>query len=138
MRVVLDTNILLSALITPGGPPDLIYRAWLAGEFNLISSVAQIDELQRTSRYPKFRATLQPHRVGKMVNSLRRGIVLDRLPPAENDADPFDAFLLGMVEAGGADWLVTGDKRAGLLELGSYCGARIVTPSGFLELAGIS
>lgn len=138
MRVVLDTNILLSALITPGGSPDVIYRAWLAGRFDLITSDDQIEELRRASRYAKFRTVLQPHKVGKLINNLQEAVVLDRLPPAENEADPFDAFLLAMVEAGGADWLVTGDKRAGLLERGRYGGARIVTPGEFLEVLGIS
>ncbi len=138
MRVVLDTNILLSALITPGGSPDVIYRAWLAGRFDLITSDDQIEELRRASRYAKFRIVLQPHKVGKLINNLQDAVVLDRLPPAENEADPFDAFLLAMAGAGGADWLVTGDKRAGLLERGRYGGARIVTPGEFLEVLGIS
>ncbi len=134
MRVILDTNILLSALITPGGTPDAIFQAWLAGRFDLVASVAQIDELRRASRYPKFRANLQPHRVGTLVNRLNNGIVLDRLPPVENEADPFDAFLLAMAEAGQADWLVTGDRCAGLLERGNYGRTRIVTARAFCEV----
>ena len=80
MRVVLDSNVLLSALISPHGSPDVIYRAWRAARFELITSTAQLEELRRASRYPKFKAALQPHRVGAMVNNLQRAIVLEQLP----------------------------------------------------------
>ncbi|MEY4592417.1 MAG: hypothetical protein RIR18_1312 [Pseudomonadota bacterium] len=38
MRVVLDTNILFSALISPHGAPDVIYRAWRAARFEVVTS----------------------------------------------------------------------------------------------------
>mgnify|MGYP000964090029 CR=1 FL=1 len=59
MRVVLDTNVLLSALISPYGPPDVIYCAWRAARFEVVTSTTQLDELRRASRYPKFKAVLQ-------------------------------------------------------------------------------
>lgn len=49
MRVVLDTGILLAALITFGTPPDLVYRAWRKRAFELITSEWQLDELRRVS-----------------------------------------------------------------------------------------
>lgn len=52
MRVILDTNVLLGVLISPHGPPDVIYRAWRAAKFDLVTSTAQLDELRRVSRYP--------------------------------------------------------------------------------------
>jgi len=52
MRVILDTNVLLDALISPLGPPDVIYRAWRAARFELVTSTAQLDELRRACRYP--------------------------------------------------------------------------------------
>jgi predicted nucleic acid-binding protein len=42
MRVVLDTNILCSALVTPGAPADRLYLAWRDGTFTLVSSGGQI------------------------------------------------------------------------------------------------
>jgi len=77
MRVVLDTNILFSALISPHGPPDAIYRAWRLARFQLVTSHAQLDEIRRASRYPKFQSILQPARVGVMVNNMQRAIVLE-------------------------------------------------------------
>jgi putative PIN family toxin of toxin-antitoxin system len=71
MRVVLDTNILFSALISPHGPPAAIYRAWRLARFQLVTSRRQLDEIRRASRYPKFQAILQPARVGVMVNNMQ-------------------------------------------------------------------
>ncbi|MDR2188908.1 MAG: putative toxin-antitoxin system toxin component, PIN family [Azonexus sp.] len=134
MRVILDTNVLLSALLSPRGLPDAIYRAWLKNRFDLVTSTAQIDELRRASRYPKFENVLQPHRVGTMVNNMRRSIMLDALPALPEGVevnDPNDAFLLAMALAGEADYLVTGDHRAGMLQRGSIGRTRIVTPTTF-------
>lgn len=134
MRVVLDTNVLLSALLSPHGLSDTIYRAWQKDRFDLVTSTAQIDELRRASRYAKFKDVLQPYRVGTMVNNMRRSVMLDALPPLPEGIeanDPNDAFLLVMVLAGEVDYLVTGDHRAGLLQRGSLGRTRIVTPAIF-------
>lgn len=131
MRVILDTNVLLSALISPHGPPDAIYRAWRAARFEIVTSVVQIDELRRASRYDKFKAVLQPHHVGTMVNNLQRAVVLEHLPSDIETEDPFDAFLLAMAVAGEAEYLVTGDHRAGLLQRGNFGRTRILTPASF-------
>lgn len=63
--------------------------------------------------------------------------MIEELPDGPEVDDPFDAFLLAIVDAGDADWLVTGDHRAGLLALGAYSKARISTPSGFVAASGI-
>ncbi len=134
MRVVLDTNVLLGALISPHGPPDAIYRAWRVARFELVTSVVQLDELRRVSRYPKLAAILPAHRIGTMVNHLQRTLVLAHLPSLPNSMvveDPDDAFLLAMALGSKADYLVTGDRRAGLLERGSVERTRIVTPAAF-------
>lgn len=134
MRVILDTNVLLSALISPHGLSDAIYRAWQKAHFDLVTSITQINELRRASRYAKFKDVLQSHRVGTMINNMQRAIVLDALPPLPESveaSDPNDTFLLTMAVAGEADYLVTGDYRAGLLQYGSIGRTRIVTPVTF-------
>jgi len=127
MRVVLDTNILFSALISPHGSPDAIYRAWRSARFEVVTSRAQLDEIRRASRYPK----LQPAKVGAMINNLQRAVVLERLTIEVEADDPDDSFLLAMALAGNADYLVTGDRRAGLLQRGHIERTRIVTPAVF-------
>lgn len=131
MRVVLDTNILFSALISPHGLPDTIYRAWRSARFELITSRTQLDEIRRASRYPKFQTILQPARVGTLINNLQRATVLEQLSTQFQADDPDDAFLLAMAVAGNADYLVTGDRRAGLLQRKNIERTRIVTPAIF-------
>ncbi|APR05536.1 putative toxin-antitoxin system toxin component, PIN family [Thauera chlorobenzoica] len=131
MRVVLDTNILFSALISPHGAPDAIYRAWRSARFELVTSRAQLEEIRRASRYPKLQAVLQPVKVGVMINNLQRALVLEQLPHHFEADDPDDAFLLAMAGVGNADYLVTGDRRAGLLQRGHLGRTRILTPAVF-------
>lgn len=72
-----------------------------------------------------------------MINNMRKVSVAERLPALPADViinDPDDAFLLTMVLAFDADYLVTGDHRAGLLEKGRFQRARIVTPSEFCSI----
>ena len=134
MRVILDTNVLLGALISPHGPPDVIYRAWRAAKFELVTSEAQLDELRRVSRYPKLKAILPAHRVGTMVNNMQRAMVLTALPNAPDGPqlnDPNDAFLVAMALSSEADYLVTGDHRAGLLQLVTVGRTRIANSATF-------
>jgi hypothetical protein len=132
-RVVLDSNILFSALLSPHGVPDAIYRAWRAARFEVVTSRAQLDKIRRASRNPKLQAVLQHAKVGVMVNNLQRAVVLDRLTIEVETDDPDDAFLLAMAmaTASDADYLVTGDRRAGLLQRGHVGRTRIVTPAVF-------
>ena len=133
MRVVWDTNVLLSALLSPHGFPDTIYRALRAGRFEVVTSRVKLEELRRASRYPKLRALLPAHAVGTMVNNLHRAILLDRLLSVFEADDPDDAFLLAMASDGQADYLVTGDHRAGLLQRAKCGKTRILTPAAFCD-----
>ena len=135
MRVVLDSNVLLSALISPHGAPHRVYEAWRARRFELVTCPTQLDEIRRASRYPKLRAVLQPHRVGAMVNAMAAGALPDPPPGAHEADDPHDAWLLALAEAARADWLVTGDRRSGLLARGRVGRARIVTAAAFCDAA---
>ncbi|MDR3254165.1 MAG: putative toxin-antitoxin system toxin component, PIN family [Synergistaceae bacterium] len=131
MRVVLDTNVFFSALISPHGAPNEIYRAWQTDRFELVTSQKQIDEIRRASRYPKFKSVFRPALIGTLINNMRRTLVLERLHIEEEADDPDDAFLLAMALTGEADYLVTGDRRAGLLERGHIGRTSITTPSIF-------
>jgi uncharacterized protein len=134
MRVVLDSNILLSALISQHGPPHQIYQAWRKKRFTLITAHDQLDELRRASRYPKFRDVLQPHRVGRLLNNLQQATIVDRLPSGYEAADPHDAWLLALADTAEADYLVTGDKQSGLLVMRRIGKARILTAAAFCEV----
>jgi len=71
MRVVLDTNVLLAALMAPRGRPHQVFQAFLKDRFTLITSVQQLEELSRVTRYPGVRERIQPVQAGNMINAIR-------------------------------------------------------------------
>jgi len=134
MRVVLDTNILLSALMVRGTPPDRIYEEWRHGRFELASTERQIDELRAVVRRPFFQARLKASEIGRMINDIRRlATMCDALPTVSRSPDPADDYLLALCEAAQADYLVTGDKSH-LLALEHHHGTRIVSARALDEL----
>ena len=138
MRVVLDTGILIAALITSGTPPDLIYRAWRKKRFELITSEWQLEEFRRVSRYPKLRTYLKSGDAGNLVNGLRRqATVLSELPKVDLSPDPDDNPVLAMALAAHADFLVTGDRRD-LLSLATVGSTRILSARQFVDAVKIA
>ena len=134
MRVIVDTNILLSALIIPNGLPAQLIDAWRGARFDLITSRDQLLELGEVARRPELRKYIVPPRVGRFINDLRElAEVLSRLPRVDSSRDPRDNFLLAMAEASGADYLVTGDKRD-VLVLEMHNRTRIVTTRQLLAV----
>jgi putative PIN family toxin of toxin-antitoxin system len=132
--VILDTNILVSALLVQSGPPGLIYRAWLEGSFQLLCCRLQMEELRATFRKPTLSSRIPAQQAGRMMNHLNRyAFMVDPLPRVVRSPDPTDDFLLGAAEAGQADCLVTGDK-SGLLSLVRHGRTRIVAANKFATL----
>jgi putative PIN family toxin of toxin-antitoxin system len=134
VRVVLDTNILLSALIRGDSVPGRILVAWFEDQFVLLMHPFLIEELRAVSRRPQIRSLIRPAQAGRLVNQIRAlAEPVTRLPATRRSADPADDFLLAMAEAGQADYLVTGDK-AGLLALKRHHAAMILTARAFLDV----
>jgi uncharacterized protein len=137
MRVVLDTNILLSALINRHGTPAQLITGWRERRYDLITSTGQLIELGDVARRPVLRARIVPSTVGRLIRDLRKlAAVLTRLPAVDRSADPADNFLLAMAETGNADYLVSGDRR-GVLALGTHAITQILRAREFLDLLGI-
>lgn len=134
MRVVPDTNVLLSALLTRGTPPDRLYEAWRDGRFQLASCERQLDEIKRVSRRDFFRKRLAPGIAGRLVNDIRAlALMCDPLPEVSASPDPDDDFLLATAQAAEAEFLVTGDK-SGLLALKKHGVSSILTVQAFVAL----
>jgi putative PIN family toxin of toxin-antitoxin system len=134
MRVVLDTNILVSALMIHTGNPAAIYRAWQEGKFILLTCAEHLDELGATLRKPQIAERIKPYRSGGLVNEIREFAEnVDGLPLVRRSPDPTDDFLLALSEAGVADYLVTGDK-SGMLVLEYHKGTRIISARAFIAL----
>jgi putative PIN family toxin of toxin-antitoxin system len=133
MRVILDTNILLSALISTEGSPAKLADAWLEGQYTLISHALQLQELRDITRREEIRRIIQPARAGRLVNQvLTMAEMPGKLPQVERSPDPRDDFLLALCEAGSVDWLVTGDKRD-LLALKRHGSTRITTAAALAK-----
>ena len=136
LRLVIDTNVLVSALLIGSSLPARLLLLWREGRFDLVTSAEQLDELARVTRYPKIRERLSPALAGQLLGELRRlAIVVEELPDITVSTDPHDGYLLAMAMVGGAEFLVSGDKRD-LLHLGHHRGTRIVTVRDFLNWSG--
>lgn len=129
-RVVLDTNVLLSALLFHAGALAWLRHAWQAKAIRPLASRDTVAELIRVLAYPKFRLTAAD----------REDLIGDYLPWCETVTvpkrlkvpacrDPFDRPFLELALAAKADALVTGDKD--LLALGSVFAVPILTPAAF-------
>jgi putative PIN family toxin of toxin-antitoxin system len=133
MRLALDTNVLVSALLSPSSAPAQLFVLWRNRAFDLVTSAEQIDEISRVMRYPKIRARLAPALAGRLVNQLRDlAIVVTKLPKVDRSPDPDDNHLLALADAGEAQFLVTGDMQ--LLSLKRHKFTRIITPATLVEL----
>jgi uncharacterized protein len=136
VRLVVDTNILISALLVEASLSAHLIVLWRQGWFDLLTSAEQLDELMRVTRYPKIRERLAPALAGRLINELRDvAVVLKNIPTVTVCQDPYDDYLFAMAVAGAADFLVTGDKRD-LLGLKLHEGTKIVTVRDFLTLHG--
>ena len=134
-RVVLDTNVVLSALIFSKGRLSWIRREWVEG-FSPLVCRATIDELFRALGYPKFRLSSND-REELLADYLPHAMVLERLKVKTElplCSEPADQVFLELADAGDAVFLVTGDRA--LLELDGRCSFRIVSPGELGEIFG--
>jgi uncharacterized protein len=126
VRAVLDTNVLISAFVFPGGAPEHVYRRGLEGRITLITSRPLLSELGRVLT-EKF--TWEPPYAEEVVAQLVR--VAEVVDPTERIADitddPADNHVLEAAAEGDAEVIVSGDRH--LLTLGSWRGIRILTPA---------
>lgn len=132
-RVVVDQNVLISALLYGGDKPRQVLDLIVSREYQLVSSRYlwhELEELLTT------RLGMAPEVANEAIGELVRAAVhvdpdLAKIPQVCRDPD--DDFILAVAAEGGANWIVTGDLD--LRVLGSYCGVEIVTPARFLEVA---
>jgi putative PIN family toxin of toxin-antitoxin system len=129
VKVVVDTNVLISALVFPGGVPEQVYRLAIEGRITLVTSPPLLAELGRvlTEKFGwqdvYLRAALaQIVRIGEIVEPVERvSIIAD---------DPDDDRVLEAAQTAGAAVIVSGDRH--LLSLGRWEEIAILTPAEFL------
>lgn len=136
VRVVLDANQFVSALLKPGSNPDAIMRLVREERVILLLSEAICDEILRVLTYPKIRNRLNrsDDYLADFVKKLRAVAVITPgtlpLDPIQADADD-TKYLVCAIE-GKADFIVSGDSH--LKDLKSFQGIRIVDPATFLAV----
>lgn len=135
MRVVIDTNVIVSALLRPSGSPAEVVNAARGGACLWITSLNLIKEAQRVLLRPHLRRLIEANEdaiadLFIVMNTVAMCVTPTRRVEASRDPD--DNRVLEAAVAGEADYIVTGDRD--LLELGSYEGIRIVTPADFVAL----
>lgn len=133
MRVVLDPNVLISALLSPAGAPARLLMRWLAGDFELVVSERLLAELARALAYPKLRARISVAEAERFGSHLRRlaTVASDPSAPTRRSSDPGDDYLLALAELEQA-LLVSGDQH--LLQLAGELPIR--SARAFLESLG--
>ena len=139
LRAVLDTNVLVSGLISDYSPPRQLVDAWLNGQYILVTSLYQVEELNHVLAYPRIasRLRLSDAEVGLILAALlsQGQVVPGALQLPGVTRDPKDDPLVACAVEGAADYLVSGDRD--LLDLGETENIRMVTPRQFLEILGL-
>ena len=130
MRVVLDVNVLVSALLSRAGAPGRLIALWLEGAFELVVSEELLAELGRALAYPKLREHISREDAADFIALLRStaSMLADAERPDHISRDPGDDYLLALAKAS-ASILVSGDRD--LLVLAPEL--PIQSPGAFLE-----
>ena len=137
MNVVLDTSVIISALLSPEGPPAEIIKRWEADELGVVISPALVAELRCALEYEQVRKYLKVpqiavdtliKRLETVATLVEPHLSLDVIPE-----DPADNRVLECAIAGNASTIVTGDAH--LLKLKEVQGVALLNPAAFLLLA---
>jgi putative PIN family toxin of toxin-antitoxin system len=135
MRVVLDTNIIVSGIYW-SGPPFAILEAAKAKRFQILTSEVLLDELDDVLSRAKFtnRVALLRTLPGRSIHASVQDLV--ELVNVISDInivtrDPDDNAVLACALDGGADYVISGDRH--LLELGEFAGIQILPPDRFAK-----
>ena len=130
-RVVIDTNVVVSALLF-GGVQGKLVPLWKTGRIRVLASKEMIEEYLRVLAYPKFELSEEE------INYLLYQEILPYFEIVKTkpgsvivEEDPSDDMFILCAEAGKANTIISGDQH--LLELKSYGKIKILTPSQFLE-----
>jgi putative PIN family toxin of toxin-antitoxin system len=136
LRVVVDTNVIVSGILSQTGAPSAILNAWREQRFLLLSSPDIAAEVRSVLGYPRIRKKypLSDEEIGQVITLLERDALL--VPGGSDVAgsvpvDPKDEMFLACALDGEADVIVSGDHH--LLDLGTYRDIPIMTARQFLD-----
>lgn len=110
MRIVLDTNVLVSAMLNPDGAPGAVIRGVLEGRFQLLVDNRIVFEYSDVLARPKFR--LNPENVRAFLDYIEHEAEYATVPPVQADFDdPDDVAFYEVAVGANASYLVTGNSR---------------------------
>jgi len=136
LKAVIDTNVIVSAGLRSGTPPDVVVRAWIDARFEAITSEQLLRELETVVKRPRLarRLTWSQSDAVSFIAGLRRRatIVAPTVSLRVITEDPPDNRVLEAALAGEAGYIVTGDQH--LLALRDFEGVEIVTPVRFVAV----
>lgn len=137
LRVVLDTNVVLSALVFGGGAAGQVRRAWQQRVLLPLASTATVQELARVLAYPKFRLS-QAEQTELLADYLpyAEAVRISRPPPQVPECrDVLDAPFMHLAVAGKAQVLVSGDRDLPAIaaEFEQASGCPILTVDAFCK-----
>ena len=139
IRIVLDTNVFVSALLIPDSPPARILEFALKGNLRLVMSPGIIKEIGSVFNYPRLKKSMKQHHLtdGEVTDAILQLIKIATITPGTEIAsgacrDPADDMVLSCAVEGQADFVISGDQD--LIKLESYEGIKIVTPAIFLQI----
>ena len=127
MRIVLDTNIFVSALISGEGPPGQVLGAIKRERITLVTSMFQLEELRSVLARDRLKRYIRSEEADDLLYHLESvGTVVSELPEVRLSPDPKDDPILATAIAGEAELIVSGD-RGDMLALGQIEGIPIVS-----------
>lgn len=134
MRIVLDTNVYISFLLTRGETISLILDAWENEKFTVLVSPQLLAEVQRVLEYPHLKARVKPVEAKALLDALKTDalLVTGTLSLIGVTTDPKDDMVVACAVEGNAQYIVSGDPH--LLKLGRFESIRIVSPAEFVGL----
>lgn len=139
MRVVIDTNVLISALLSAKGAPALVLRLALEGKIDLVFSPQTVDEHWRVLHYSKIQKRLSKLEISMETaeRALRHLVEISLIVSGKKRVaviadDPSDNAFLACAAEGTADIIVSGDRH--LKKLKTFEGIRILDPATFLDI----
>ncbi|HCU56676.1 MAG TPA: putative toxin-antitoxin system toxin component, PIN family [Anaerolineaceae bacterium] len=139
MIVVLDTSVIISALLSAEGPPAQIIDLWEAGVFDVAISTPLLDELKRALDYPQVKKfqKMTPDEINTLLGrwSTLSVYVEPEVALEVVEDDPDDNRVLECAVAAKANYIISGDKH--LLDLGEYRGIEVLPPAGFIVLLSL-
>lgn len=133
-KVILDTNVFVSGLLSPVGIPGLILFRFRKRDFQIYTSQAQITEIREVLKRPSLQRALPKGTTKEVLRFFMEFKKLTKIlnphPMKWDFPDPDDHFLLDLTVASRANFLVTGDKKLQSLLFVETCS--IVSPVEFI------